>query len=560
MKRTTWLGLFLSCAMLALPSSLRAQQTPPAEPAPFTLQVTSREVVLDVVVHDSKGHPVSGLKADDFTVTEDGAPQTVRAVTEHVPQPTVPASTLDPRQAPNVFRNISLPATANSNAVTVILIDALETPTTAQMYVRQQLMSFFRKMPPGYVFAIFQLDTRLHLIQGFSADPTTLYAAVESKREMPALPPDLDTNQRKQMLDDALHLMGRYLEAFPGRKNIVWFTSAVPGKISGLKDNPFPDAIDFDQRSGRPANAQSLSRVAVYPIDGKGLSVFSGFGASQEDMDKAADRTGGQAYHNTNGLDRALTEITETSSDYYTLAYAPTDTAFNAHNRKVEITVKGRKLTVLYRHNYYGHKGHPRQISKRIAAPEAYVPDKASAPAAATAGGAEPVTRPAFNVAMELGSVPAGELLFQVSIKPDPAVTRLLPDEALPPKNFLAADYVGRPFRNYQLQYTVDPEKIEFSSSPDGRRRTELVYAVVVYTQEGEIVNSLVTQTSVNLDPRMYAELTPASQVVGATQEIAIPSKGIYFLRMAVQDLTGNLIGSMEVPLDAIAMDATPHK
>src|SRR6202012_390581 len=168
-------------------------------------------------------------------------------------------------------------------------------------------------------------DTRLHLIQGFSADPATLYAAVESKREMPALPSNLSKAERKQMLDDALHLMGRYLEAFPGRRNIVWFTSAVPGKISGLKDNPFPDAIDFDHRSRQQANAQALSQVAVYPIDGKGLSVYSGFGATQEEMDKAAERKGGQAYHNTNGLDRALTEITETSSDYYTVAYAPTN-------------------------------------------------------------------------------------------------------------------------------------------------------------------------------------------------------------------------------------------
>jgi hypothetical protein len=162
----------------------------------------------------------------------------VRDVTEHVPQPPAPGTIFDTKQQPNLFRNISLRTAATSNAATVIVIDALETPTVAQMYVRQQSISFFRKMPSGDVFAIFQLDTHLHLIQGFSADPKTLYAAVEGKRDMPDLPIGMSKIHRKQVLDQAMYAMGHYLEAFRGRKNIIWFTSAVPGKMSGLRDNP----------------------------------------------------------------------------------------------------------------------------------------------------------------------------------------------------------------------------------------------------------------------------------------------------------------------------------
>ncbi len=540
----------MGMTMLVLPACLRAQENNP----PYTLQVNAREVVLDVVVHDSKGHPVSGLRADDFAVVEGGVPQVVRGLTEHTPEPPAPGATFGMTQRPNVFRNISVPADANSNAVTVILIDALETPTVAQMYVRQQLMSFFRRMQPGHVFAIFQLDTRLHLIQGFSADPATLYAAVESKRDMPVLPSYLSKEDRKAMVDQAMYVMARYLEAFPGRKNIVWFTSAVPGKISGLKDNPFPDAVDFDHLSGRPANAQSLSRVAVYPIDGKGLSVYAGFSTTPEDMDRAAERTGGQAYHNTNGLDRALMEITETSSDFYTLAYAPTNTAFNAHNRHVEITVKGRKLTVLYRHNYYGHKGHPKELRKRLAKPVAYVPE--TPPDSAPAERSIPVTRSAFDQTMELGAVPAGELLFEVSIKPDAAVIKLQPGEPVPPENFLAAEYVKKPFRNYELRYSLDLDKLTLAGTKGGMREADLLYAVVVYTQEGEIVNSVMSQSTVKVAPAASEK-----SVLGTTQQIAVPEKGIYFLRLGVQDLNGDLIGSMEVPIDAIVKSvASPQR
>src|ERR1700712_5075561 len=44
----------------------------------YTLSVKSQLVVETVVVKDKKGNFIPGLTAKDFTVTEDGAPQTIR--------------------------------------------------------------------------------------------------------------------------------------------------------------------------------------------------------------------------------------------------------------------------------------------------------------------------------------------------------------------------------------------------------------------------------------------------------------------------------------------------
>src|SRR5580704_13493494 len=44
----------------------------------FTLSVKTQLVVETVVVKDKKGNPIDGLTAKDFTVTEDGVPQTIR--------------------------------------------------------------------------------------------------------------------------------------------------------------------------------------------------------------------------------------------------------------------------------------------------------------------------------------------------------------------------------------------------------------------------------------------------------------------------------------------------
>jgi len=42
-----------------------------------TLRTNTRLVVVDVVATDSKGQPVTDLKAADFTVLEDGKPQKI---------------------------------------------------------------------------------------------------------------------------------------------------------------------------------------------------------------------------------------------------------------------------------------------------------------------------------------------------------------------------------------------------------------------------------------------------------------------------------------------------
>ena len=67
-------GLVLGAA-LAAPSG---QQTRGDEPSQgYTLQTTSRLVLLDVSVKDSKGGFVSGLTQDQFKVYEDGKPQVI---------------------------------------------------------------------------------------------------------------------------------------------------------------------------------------------------------------------------------------------------------------------------------------------------------------------------------------------------------------------------------------------------------------------------------------------------------------------------------------------------
>src|SRR3954451_1643017 len=69
--------LLLCCASAAL-AQQNGQNAPPKNPETITFTTGAQLVVETVAVTDKKGNAVEGLAAKDFTVTEDGAPQTIR--------------------------------------------------------------------------------------------------------------------------------------------------------------------------------------------------------------------------------------------------------------------------------------------------------------------------------------------------------------------------------------------------------------------------------------------------------------------------------------------------
>ncbi len=63
----------LSTLLRAQDPATKAPATGASPEAPIqTLRTTSRAVLIDVIVSDRKGKPVTGLKQEDFIVTEQG--------------------------------------------------------------------------------------------------------------------------------------------------------------------------------------------------------------------------------------------------------------------------------------------------------------------------------------------------------------------------------------------------------------------------------------------------------------------------------------------------------
>jgi VWFA-related protein len=146
-------------------------------------------VLVDAIVLDKEGHPVKGLKSDDFRVTEDGVRQSIASFSERdsehanaAPLPVLP---------PHVTTN--RPAVTQTNAENgtgaVLLLDGLNTPPQNQIYVKQQMLTFLaRQYDPNTRMAVIALTNKLTVLQDFTQDPLLLRAALgRYLAETPAL-------------------------------------------------------------------------------------------------------------------------------------------------------------------------------------------------------------------------------------------------------------------------------------------------------------------------------------------------------------------------------------
>ena len=433
-------ALFCLCVFLCLPA-VGSGQTAPSSGTPMTTIHTSSDlVVVDVVASDSQQNPVHKLTAADFTVLEDGKPQTVKIFEEHQTQPSTPLSPA-PKLDPGIFTNYSV-APANG-ALNILLLDKLNTPMDSQSVVRDQVLKFLKQVPPGTRIAIFSLTTELKLLQGFTSNPELLRALVAGKKgnqgasplmnnamegdqagaddpmydtEAEALGNDPDAAMilanlqqfeveqqsfqlqlRARYTLDALNQLARYMSALPGRKNLIWFSGSFPVNILPDPDvltaaanssstsganmpDPFAGVASMEDEFRETVDLLSRSQVAVYPIDARGLMVNPTLSVTQSGstmnrkpngfanantkffqqtteehgtMEQMAQATGGKAFVNTNGLKEAVEKAIESGSNYYTIAYTPTNRKWNGDFRKIQVKLDHAGVSLAYRRGYF---------------------------------------------------------------------------------------------------------------------------------------------------------------------------------------------------------------
>ena len=294
------------------PSPVSPTQAP-APPSPAAvLRVTTRMVVVDVVVTDGSGRPVTDLKGQDFEVRENGKPQKIVGFGFQHPNPVSTGSDSHykpPVLPPGVFTNLRDLSNVNGPP-TILLVDALNTQLKDQMYLRQQLVKYLEHIEPRRNVAIYTLGRRLRLIQDFTSDPDLLHEALKKVSGQSSLfnqePqsfeeqfPGLDTESSDQaeaqmaqelkdfeaeqeafqrdvqvrMTLDAMNELARNVAGYPGRKNLVWLSGSFPLTIfpDQTSGRPFATVRQYADDLRKTAALFSANQIAVYPVDARGL-------------------------------------------------------------------------------------------------------------------------------------------------------------------------------------------------------------------------------------------------------------------------------------------------
>ncbi len=396
--------LLFALLPLAAAAQTIGSNTPAGAEKTYTLSVKSQLVVETVVVTDKQGKPISGLTAKDFTVTEDGTPQTIR-VFEHETLPSdvapLPVTPRDDERI-KVYKRLSRTTIAaegneknryRDHRLLALYFDMSAMRPEDQQRALAAAERFVRtQMTPADLLSILRYSGgAVDVLQDFTADRNRLLSILEtlvvgegqgfaegvedssSADTGAAFGQDssefniFNTDRQLSALQTAARMLGNTSE----KKALLYFASGL--RLNGNDNQAQLHAtVDAAVRSG----------VSFWPVDARGLvaeaplgdatqgsagnsSLYNGtaaqstadrFQQSQDTLYALAADTGGKALFDNNDLTRGITNAQHSIADYYLIGYYTTNTVKNGRFRKVNITLANADAKLDYRKGYYADK------------------------------------------------------------------------------------------------------------------------------------------------------------------------------------------------------------
>ena len=395
----------ITATLLAGMLAASAQQTPPPAAAPQEIAKfsTNSQLVVEIVtVHDKNGKSIDGLTAQDFTVTENGVPQTIKFCEFQkleLAQDALPARLPVPKpaapMAPSVTSNqIAGEAPGDikyrDRRLMVMYFDMTAMPQPDQLRALAAAQKFLKtQIAPADLVAIMEYSAgAVKVLHDFTDDRDELLKQIDilvagesGFDETDATAADtgaafgqddaefniFNTDRQLSALETTVKMLGTLNE----KKALVYFASGL--RLNGL---------DNQAQLRATLNAAIRANVAFYPIDARGLvasaplgdatrgsvggvamysgaaagMMQSGFSRSQDTLYALAADTGGKALLDYNDLSVGIVEAQKAISNYYIIGYYTTNTALDGKFRRIQITLKDLNAKLDYRQGYYAGK------------------------------------------------------------------------------------------------------------------------------------------------------------------------------------------------------------
>ncbi len=391
--------------------ALGAQQTqPPAQqtPAPgntFKFSSTTQLVVEIVTAKDKSGNVIEGLTAKDFTVTENGKPQTVSFCEfqkfNDTPEPAdaaAPAAepikvNTDPAMRHQITPEAPGRLNYRDHRLLALYFDMSAMPPQDQLRALVAARKFIRaQMAPADLLAVMQFEgAAVKVLQDFTNDRPALDAVIEKLivgegQGVDALSGDesdsdtgtafgqddsefniFTTDRQLSALQTAVTMLGQLNE----KKSLIYFAS-------GLRLN----GVDNQAQLKGATNAAIRANVSIYTVDARGLvasaplgdatrgspgglgmytggsalAMATNFQKTQDTLYSIAADTGGKALLDNNDLALGITQAQKAISSYYIVGYYTTDPTLDGKFRRIKISLKDESAKLEYRVGYYAGK------------------------------------------------------------------------------------------------------------------------------------------------------------------------------------------------------------
>jgi VWFA-related protein len=359
------------------------------------IRITVDLVQVDAIVTDSNGRHVTNLRPEDFTILEDGHPQTITNFS-FIPtaQPagteahaaTLPAATGMPEVPP-----VRLAPEQVRRSI-VILVDDLHIAFANMYYVRRALTKFIDdEVQPGDLVAILHTSGGLGVRQQFTNDKHVLHANVDRLRYYILYDPEGEPELLRYITTigalDALKYVLGGLRDLPGRKAIFLVSDGL--QFCTSEDRNCTGEI-VERRLREVADLANRCAAVLHTIDSQGLPTLSldatvdlpqtnanpqwilqtqdmkyaAYWASLGPMAFLAQQTEGLFLHDNNDLAGGMHEMMDDLSGYYLIGYKPAASTFKDDRggrgyHHIEVKVKGHGLHVRTRPGFYGIPDHP---------------------------------------------------------------------------------------------------------------------------------------------------------------------------------------------------------
>ncbi len=569
-----------------------------------TLRVNSKAVLVDVIVSDSSGKPITGLSRDAFTVTEQGKRQTISFFEENGNAP--PARPVEmPTMPPDIFTNFS--PFPQPPAVNVLLLDSLNTHMENQSYVHTQALKFLKTAKPGTRMAIFTMGLGLHFIQGFNDDPSVLMAALNNKKNnavetsvmlkgqdennaqqnvigmmstpegngATAAPPEMiaalqnfiNENDTSRSFDRMyvtlanLQRLAAFLQGFPGRKNIIWFAEKVPSIYvtgSDAAGGVASGTPAIDSEIKKTLAMLAAARAAIYPVDARGTSNYSLYSAESNlsQANTQASQMVGSSGTFSNSIRSEGQDRNSDQANAQILAEQSGGKAFANTNALSDVIDKitstsNHFYTLSYSPTDAKMDGTFRNIKVKVEGAEyklsyrrGYFAVEEAIPGSSLAVRSQEIQKLASR---NPGAVDPLLPFMDLGMPQSQQILykiRIVPAAAGENE---PADKKNKD--HYKIDFAIDLKDLHLNSDADGLHKGTLNISLIVYDRYGNIISREDHLVELNIKPDAYTMFQNTGVQLHA--QLAVP-KGNFWLRTGIYDRASRKVGTMEIPLTAV--------